>query len=388
MANTLTGILPVLYEALDTVSREMVGFIPSVRKDTSAKRAGKDQTIRIPVAPAATLEAVTPGAAPAESGSQTIGYTDVSINKVYAAPILWNGEEEMSLKGGNFPIKDNLIKNQFEQAFRALTNQIEEDLGGLYIDASRAFGTAGTTPFATANQLDDISYAKKILQDNGAPMSDLHLVMDTTAGAKLGGFQSVLFKVNESGSENGLRNGEFGKVNGMELAVSAGVQDHTSGTASGAYTLGDTSYPVGTKNILLASVGNGTLLPGDVVIIDGDSSERYVVDTGSSAVSGDSFNINAPGVITAIGDTQTVSAPADYTANMAFDRNAIVLVTRAPASPEGGDMADDIEFITDPVSGLVFEICLYRQYKQIKIEVGLAWGYKVVKPEHVAIMLG
>ena len=38
MGNTLTGLIPDLYEALDVVSREMVGMIPSVMLDAQAAR--------------------------------------------------------------------------------------------------------------------------------------------------------------------------------------------------------------------------------------------------------------------------------------------------------------------------------------------------------------
>ena len=74
--------------------------------------------------------------------------------------------------------------------------------------------------------------------------------------------------------------------------------------------------------------------------------------------------------------------------NMAFARNAIAVATRAPALPAQGDSAVDRMVITDPVSGLSFEVSVYAQYRQIQYEVAMAWGCKVIKPEHLAMLLG
>ena len=59
-ANTLTRMIPDLYNGLDVVSRELVGMIPSVYRNVSAERAAVDQSIVYPVTEAATLQDTTP----------------------------------------------------------------------------------------------------------------------------------------------------------------------------------------------------------------------------------------------------------------------------------------------------------------------------------------
>jgi hypothetical protein len=56
-------------------------------------------------------------------------------------------------------------------------------------------------------------------------------------------------------------------------------------------------------------------------------------------------------------------------------------LNRAPALPTGGDAASDVTSIIDPVTGLAFQLAMYKQYKQTIIEVGIAYGIKVTQPE-------
>jgi hypothetical protein len=383
MSNTLTNLIPELYSNLDVVSRELTGLIPAVTLDAAASRAAVSQTVRVFQTPAATAADVTPGVTPPDAGDQTIGNVSVSITKSRRVSIRWNGEEDLGVNSG--PGARNIRAQQIQQAFRTLSNEIETDLAALHVSASRAAGTAGTTPFATAGDYTAASLSRKVLMDNGAPTSDLHLVIDTAAGANLRGKQA---DANRQGTDSMLRQGVLLDHSGMMIRESGQIVTFTKGTGASA-TTDNAGYSVGDTVITLASAGTGTILAGDVITIAGDSNQ-YVVASGDADVSGGgTITLAEPGLKVAIATSATaITVVANSARNMAFSRNAIVLAQRLPALPEGGDLAQDRTTIVDPRSGLAFEVAMYPQYRQMQWEISCAWGVKVVKPEHLALLLG
>lgn len=42
-------------------------------------------------------------------------------------------------------------------------------------------GTTGTTPFGVKDDLSDAALARQVLEDNGAPTTDLQMVLGSTA---------------------------------------------------------------------------------------------------------------------------------------------------------------------------------------------------------------
>jgi hypothetical protein len=380
---TLTNLIPDLYSNLDVVSRELTGFIPSVTLDPEASRAAVGQTVRSFVAPTQSAADISPGVTPPNDGDQTIGNVPITISKARRVPIRWSGEDDLGANSG--PGASNIRAQQIQQAFRTLANEIEADIAALYASASNAVGAAGTTPFATAGDLTGVSLARKALVDNGAPESDMHLVIDTSAGANLRGKHAA---ANVQGTDSMLRQGLLLDTSGMMVRESGQVKAHTAGTGASA-TTDNAGYGVGDTVITLASAGTGTILAGDVITFAGDSTQ-YVVASGDADVSGGgTITLAAPGLKVAIAaSTTAITVVATSVRNMAFHRGAICLAQRLPALPQGGDLAVDREVVTDPRSGLSFEIAMYPQYRQMQWEVSAAWGVAMIKPDHCVALLG
>ena len=384
MASVLTDLATDIYTAADNVSRELTGFIPSVNINSGSERAAKGDTVRAAFTPAVSTASRTAAMTIPEGTDQTIANKTMTLSNDNAVQIPWTGEDIKHVRNGVG--YETIYGQQIEQAFRAHANEIEAAIAAACnLGASRAYGTAGTTPFGTSGDFTDASEALRILKDNGAPQSENSLVMNTAAGAKFLGMQS---RYDVSGDTSIRRQGILQETGGLALRESAQVVNFTKGTGASA-TTDNTGYAIGTTTITLASAGTGTILAGDVITFASDTN-KYVVATGDADVSGGgSIVLQAPGLRKALpASAVAITLIATSARNIVLNRGAVELAIRAPAMPDGGDAAVDAMMVQDPRSGLTFDIRAYKGYGKAMFDVSSVWGVQVWKPEHLGILLG
>lgn len=381
MSNILTKLIPDLYQNLDEVSRELTGFLPSVARNSSADRAALGESVIVPVSTAMESGDVTPSMTVPEPEEFTMDNVAIQITKSRNVSFGLTGEEFQGVNNGvgaNYILGENI-----KQAVRTLVNEMEKDVAiEAAVGSSRAFGTAGSTPFAS--DLTDAAHIKKILDDNGAPMGGRSLIIDSTAGVNLRSL-TQLTNVGDAGTNMTLRQGELLNLFGFSIKESAGIYNVAQSSIEGV-TL--SAAEIGATELTIKAATSGSLKAGDVITIAGDDNKYVVAESNSSLSASGKIKIAKPGLLHAVADGSSVTVVAASARNIAFTKNAIQLVTRAPALPAGRDAAIDSYILTDSRSGMAFEVRVYQGYRKMRMEVACAWGVKVIKPEHVAILLG
>lgn len=384
MANVLTNLAADIYKAADIVGRELVGVIPSVTINGNAsERVAMNDTVRSHFTRAQTVnETLAPSMTIPEGTDQTVDNKTLTLDKYASIQIPYTGEDIKHLNNGSG--FKTVYGDQIQQAMRAITNKIEYNLwANMRANASRAYGTAGTTPFGS--NFNEVAEVRQMLVDNGMPMNDrmTTLAINSMAGTKLRNL-AQLQKANESGGTELLRQGTLLDLQGLMLKETAAPVAITKGTGA-SYTTSTAGFAVGTTSIPLIT-GSGTILAGDVLTIAGDSN-KYIVTTGIAAPG--TVVIAAPGLRQAVPASATnVTVGNTATANLAFHKQSTELVIRPVALPNGGDAASDVMTVQDPFSGMVYDISVYKGYKKTMIEVGTLYGYKVWKPEFLVQLLG
>lgn len=378
MANVLSNLAADIYLAADMVGRELTGLVNSVTINGGSEAAALNDTVRSHFTRPATVVTPTPSMTIPEGTDQTVDSKTMTLDTPAAVQIPWTGEDIKHVNNGSK--FETIYGDQIKQAFRAIVNQIETAIwNAARKGASRAYGTAGTTPFGS--NFNEIPQLRKILADNGMPFDgQVSLCVDTSAGANLRSL-AQLQKVNEAGGPELLRQGELLSLQGFSLKESAGITTVTKGTGAsyllnGALAVGDTSVTVDT--------GSGTILAGDIVTFAG-TSDKYVVNT---ALSSNVFAIGAPGSRAVEADNDAVTVGNNFTANLALHKSAVELAIRPMADPPMGDVAVDTMIVEDPWSGLVFEIKAYKGFKKAMFMVSCVYGVKAWKSQHIAVLIG
>lgn len=375
----IDSLIPVLLRSLNTVAREMVGATSAVTRDSNAEAIAVGQKINFPVSASLTPRDALPSDTLPNSEEVNILSRTLEITKSKATDVTIIGNNQIAMGS----LHDAMIENQITEAMRSLTNCVEKDICSVAVaeglNAGNSTGTSGTTPFA-----DDIKALNKALMQlkkKGAPMTDLNLVLNPEASENLRNLKN-LQSVSDSGNDSLLRRGVFGRISGFDIRESAGFGSHTKGTGAdylvnGGAKQGDT--------VIAIDSGSGTFVKGDLVKFGSDTNSYVIAEDAESGAT--SIKLVSP-LQKDVADNAAVTIGDNYLASLAFPRSAIWLATRTVPNTSFGDMSIESRTVTDPVTGLSFGVNVYPGYKQSRLEINLAWGVGVIKPEFVVPILG
>lgn len=376
MANTLTALVPVLFSAAQEVSGEPFGVIRAINVQFDHRGVAKGDTVTVPVAPTLSASDFTPAASSTAGADATA--TSVGVAITASKKVSWHltGEQIRSLdNGGN---SAEWARQLVAQGMRTLRNAAEADAcAAIKQGASRAVGTAGTTPFGSDINL--IADVRKAMADNGAPLADLQLCIDTSAGVNLRKL-GIIQQAYQAGSDAERRSGDLLRQFGFSITESAGISTHTKGTGASYVTSGATAP--GVRDVALVT-GTGTVLAGDVVTFAADAANKYVVNTGVTAPG--TISLGRPGARATIATANAMTIGNNYQPNMAFERNAVVGILRPPMMPVNPTME---QLTISDAAGMSYLLVQIAQYGQLTWELHLAWGFKVVQGEHVMLVMG
>ena len=373
--NTLTTALPTLIGMFQTVNRELTGFIGNTNQDFDDQGAAKGTSVAIPTGGVMTASDVTPAVDSSEGDATVLGSLSHVLDKYRKVSFFLTQEDVVALRENRPGFQNNRIM----QGFRTLVNEIEVDIGAEAANGSRAVGAGGTTPFGSNHSV--LASLGKIFDDNGSGEMLRKLVMDSSAKENLGQL-TTLTDASALGSDSMVRNGVIGRLGGFDLGYSAGVRSAVKGTGT-LYVIDNGNIAIG-STVLTVGTGSGTILAGDIIKMENDAA-LYVVTTGAAAPG--TITIAEPGLQIAVVNADTVTIQTNGVQNMAFTEDAIAVSVRPPIRDDR-DKADEIILISDPDTGLTFELAHYPQYRQGTWEMSVVWGVTNVNPANTAILLG
>jgi hypothetical protein len=210
VANSITAYTPELWSQTGLmILAENIRIPKLVRRDFSTDLAQAGDTVNTRKPAKMTAGTVDP--------STGITIMDVSATNV---AVTLNKHEHASFKitdreqGRSFV---NLVDEFLRPAMLALANSIDKNLLGLYTDFATIIDVS-----SAGNWKDKINVARTRLNKLLAPSENRALVLSDDDDGAIGNLDNIL-KVNESGTNAALREGQIGRIKGFDTYRSSNV---------------------------------------------------------------------------------------------------------------------------------------------------------------------
>jgi hypothetical protein len=388
MANTISAtLIDRMYAmALRALRRKTSVLQYCLRYDREMNASFQGDTVVIPM-PATFTDAmvgnVVPANTPPAPSDIAPNFATVQLNNWKKVSYGLTDKEVSELQMGTFT-------DQFDAAIDALARNIVTSVWSNYTGIYQYAGTAGTTPFAANTAV--AQSARRLLNRAGVPMENRAMILNFDADANsigLGVFQQYLQK----GDSETLREGTIKRALGFDWAIDGYLPTFTGGTLSNgtsksalvnsaSVAVGNTTVPIDSGTL------TGTVVVGDLFTVAGDT-QQYVV-TANATASGNAIASMAfaPSAKVAWADNAAITFVANHdVAGMAMHPQALAFASK-PLDDVMFEGGSQIRQLPDPVSGLVLNLEITRQYKQTVAEFSCLWGSTLARPECAVRILG
>ena len=367
--------LPSIRSAMKALSVCIVDFKAEVAK--------LGDTISVPVPVSSGVTDVTPGVSPEANTSKTPTTKDMKLEN-------WKRSDKIALTGkdiAEFESGDFKNSQLMEQTI-AVLNQVSLDmLTGMKNASFKRSGTAGTNPYASTDA--DTIDIRKQLNQSLAPSRDRHILLGPNAEARALAIASIK-DASLRGNDLTKREGEIGRLLGIDHWGDQQIVKHTAGTAAGTLAHGTTIGAVGSNNLYLKASTPGTLKKGDLIKITTSSIEYFYVVTADVA----SVDTTAAGITVPVyPPVQTTHVSADtwvltatHSANLGLQRGGYGLAFRMLDTKALG--TGEHTQVTDPETGLSLIYSVIPEYMQTSMMVSCLYAHGPLRNEFIIRLLG
>jgi len=383
VGNSLSNVVPQLLAQGLLALRENAVMPRLVNRGYEPLAGEKGSSIDIPIPSAITAQAVTAANTPPSTAAVAPTKVTLSLDQWYEAPFYLTDKELQEVMDGTIPM-------QASEAIKALANNVDNYILGLYTGIYGWQGTAGTTPFASSTS--DATGVRKVLNNQLAPLMDRRVVFDADAEANalnLRAFQDGSY----SGSYDALTEGMLNRKLGFDWFMNQNTKTHTAGTASATgvtVTCTDANAVSDTTVTLKVASGTATLVVGDILTFAGHSQTYVVTAAATLDTTGVSVTIS-PGLTTAVDGSSTavaVTVKATHVVNLAFHRDCFAFANRPLSENQASQLGSIIQSAVDPVSGLVLRLEVSREHKRTRYSFDILYGAKLVRAALGACLAG